>query len=133
MYQKSTLDILESIRVGRATLVQADCLDPQLTMASYGDNKYRMVLDKLKHWDGCLSYIKGAINDDRIWCLVNPDLPTKPVRTPYPREPIRPAIHPTTGQIDPIAMEQYQALLLFREEDLSIFNSEDKALRFWRP
>ena len=97
-------------------------------MASH-DNKYRIVLDKPEHWDGWLSYIKGAINNDRIWSLVNPDVPTKPTRTPYPKEPTRPAIDRNTGQIDPGGMERYKALRLFREEDLATFNAEDKALR----
>ena len=89
-------------------------------MGSYRDNKYRIVLDKPEHWDGWLLYIKSAINENRIWNLVNPDLPTKPVRTPYPREPIRPATYPTTGQIYPIAMERYKALRLSLEEDFVV-------------
>ena len=92
------------------------------------DNKFRIILDKPEHWDGWLAYIKSAVNNDRIWGLINPDLVTKPATTPYPEKSIRPAISPT-GHIDPGAMERYKALRLFREEDLETFNSEDKALR----
>lgn len=45
-------------------------------MATYNDNKHRIILDKPEDWDGWLSYIKGAINDTKVWNLVNPDLPT---------------------------------------------------------
>lgn len=97
-------------------------------MASYGDNKHRIILDKPEHWDAWLSYIKGAVNNEALWGLVNLDLSTKPARTPYPREPARPQFS-QDGVLDPNAMDRYKALRLFREEDLATFNNEDKALR----
>lgn len=73
-------------------------------MASYGNSKPRSVLDKPEQWDAWLSQIKGAVNNDDMWALVNPDSLTKPARTQYPREPTRP-LFDHAGQVNPIDME----------------------------
>lgn len=87
-------------------------------MASYGNSKPRIVLDKPEQWDAWLSHIKRAVNNDDIWTLVNPDSLTKPARTEYPREPPRP-LFDQDGQVNQFDMERYKAFRLFREEDLT--------------
>ncbi|MCJ1261577.1 hypothetical protein MMC22_001442 [Lobaria immixta] len=52
---------------------------------------------------------------------------TKPARTPYPEEPMRPGVD-ANGVFDPLELQQYRILRMFREKDLSTLNYENKAL-----
>ncbi|MCJ1430182.1 hypothetical protein MMC29_008098 [Sticta canariensis] len=92
------------------------------------ESRNRIILDKPEDWEGWISHIKGVINDPTIWDLVNPDIPVKPTLCVYPEERARPQPN-ATGQFDLAQIEQYKALKLFREEDLAVFNYEDKGLR----
>ena len=92
------------------------------------ESRHRIILDKPEDWDGWISHVKGFISDPSIWDLVNPEMPVRPLLCVYPEEPPRPQPN-ADGQFDPAQIERYKALKLFREEDLAVFNYEDKSLR----
>ncbi|MCJ1263792.1 hypothetical protein MMC22_003662 [Lobaria immixta] len=96
-------------------------------MASSQSSKSRIILDKPEHWDGWISFIRTTVQDPYLWGLVDPDLPTKPARTPYPEEPMRPGVD-ANGIYDVLELQQYKTKRLFGEEDINTSSYENKAL-----
>lgn len=92
------------------------------------ESRHQIIFDKPEDWDGWRSHVKGFISDPTIWDLVNLDIPVRTLLCVYPEERPRPQPN-ATGQFDSAQIGQYKALKLFREEDLAVFNYEDKRLR----
>lgn len=92
------------------------------------ESRHQIIFEKPEDRDGWISHVKRFISDPTIWDLIKPDIPVKPPLCFYPEEP--PRLQPNaTSPFDSAQIEKFKPLKLFREEDLAVFNFEDKGLR----
>lgn len=86
------------------------------------------MLNKPEDRDDWISYIRKYINNQKIWQLVNPELPTRPATIPLPIEPDQPAFE-RNDIINEARLTQYKTLILFHDRNLIKYKDENKTLR----